>query len=98
MKYTGACFFIWPSCFSCTSAALNAAWEATTYRSNGVLDDGGVRVVNSIKYCFSSLKTFYWAGPHWKTLAYFNISKKGRFLSADVEMNLFNDASLPANL
>jgi hypothetical protein len=24
--------------------------------------------------------------------------KKGRFLSADLEINLFNDASLPANL
>jgi hypothetical protein len=28
----------------------------------------------------------------------FNISKKGRFLSTDLEMNLFSDASLPANL
>jgi hypothetical protein len=32
-----------------------------------------------------------------KTSADFNISKKGRFLSADLEMNLFSDASLHAN-
>jgi hypothetical protein len=29
-------FFTWPSCFSCTSATLTAAWEATTYRSSRV--------------------------------------------------------------
>ena len=57
-KYIGACLFIWPSCFSCTSAALTAAWEAATYRSNGVPDEGGVRVVKSIKFCFSSSKAF----------------------------------------
>jgi hypothetical protein len=98
MKYTGACFFIWPSCFSYTSAALTTAWEAATYRSNGVPDEGGVRVVRSIKYCFSSSKAFCWAGPHWKTSTDFNISKKGRFLFADLEMNLFSDANLPASL
>jgi hypothetical protein len=27
----------------------------------------------------------------------FRISKNGRFLSADLDMNLFSDASLPAN-
>jgi hypothetical protein len=30
-------------------------------------------------------------------LADFSISKNGRFLSVDLDMNLFNDASLPAN-
>jgi hypothetical protein len=30
-------------------------------------------------------------------LADFSISKNGRFLSADQDMNLFNDASLPAS-
>jgi hypothetical protein len=57
-KYTGACFFIWPYCFSSTSAALTTAWEATTYISSGVPYEGGVRVVKSIKYCFSSSKAF----------------------------------------
>jgi hypothetical protein len=91
-------FFTWPSCFSCTSAALTATWEAATYRSNGAPDEGGVRVVKSIKYCFSSSKAFCWAGLHWKTSTDFNTSKKGRFLSADLEINMFNDVSLPANL
>jgi hypothetical protein len=31
-------------------------------------------------------------------LADFNTSKNGRFLSVDLEMNLFSDASLPTNL
>jgi hypothetical protein len=31
------------------------------------------------------------------TLADFNIPKNGRFLSADLDMNLFNDANLPAS-
>jgi hypothetical protein len=30
-------------------------------------------------------------------LADFNISKNGKFLSADLDINLFNDANLPAN-
>jgi hypothetical protein len=33
-------------------------WEAATYNSNIVPDEGGVKVVNSIKYCFSSSKAF----------------------------------------
>jgi uncharacterized membrane protein YedE/YeeE len=33
-----------------------------------------------------------------KDLADFSTSKKGKFLSADLEINLFNDASLPVNL
>jgi hypothetical protein len=48
-KYTGACPFTWPSCFSYTSVALTAEWEAATYRSNGVPDEGGDRVVKSIR-------------------------------------------------
>jgi hypothetical protein len=98
MKYTGTCFFAWPSCFSCTSAALTAVWEVATYNSNGVSDEGGVKVVNSIKYCFSSSKAFCWVGPHWKTLADFSTSKNRKFLSADLEINLFNDVSLPVSL
>jgi hypothetical protein len=45
MKYTGACFFTWPSCFSCTSATLTTAWEAATYRSNGVPYEGGLELL-----------------------------------------------------
>jgi hypothetical protein len=97
MKYTGACFLIWPSSFSCTRAALTAECEAATYKSNGAPSEGGVSVVRSIKYCFNSSKAFRWAGPHWKTSAHFSISKNGRFLSADLDMNMFNDASLPAS-
>ena len=96
-KYTGACFLICPSSFSCTSATLTAECEAATYNSNGAPGTGGVNVVRSIKYCFSSLKAFCWAGPHWKTLADFSISKNGRFLSADLDMHLFNYASLPVS-
>jgi hypothetical protein len=85
------------SCFSCTSAALTG-WKETTYNNNGVPDEDGVRVVSSIKYCFSSSKAFCRVGPHRKTLADFKTSKNGKFLSVDLEMNLFNDASLPVNL
>jgi hypothetical protein len=63
MKYTGTCFLARPSCFSCTSAALTVVWEAATYRSKGVPDEGGVKVVSSIRYCFSSSKAFCWVGP-----------------------------------
>jgi hypothetical protein len=97
MKYTGACFLTWPSSFSYTSAALTAECEAATYNSNGAPGAGGVNVVKSIKYCFNSSKAFWCAEPHWKTSAYFSISKNGRFLSADLDMNLFNDASLSAS-
>jgi hypothetical protein len=58
MKYSGACLFTWPSCFSCTSATLTAECEAATCRSNGVPHEGGVRDVKSIKYCFNSSKAF----------------------------------------
>jgi hypothetical protein len=37
-------------------------------------------------------------GPHWKTSADFSPSKNGKFLSTDLEMNLFNDVSLPVKL
>jgi hypothetical protein len=56
MKYTGACFLIWPSSFYCTSAVLIAECEATTY--NEAPGEGGVSVVRSIKYCFNSSKAF----------------------------------------
>jgi hypothetical protein len=37
------------------------------------------------------------AGPHLKTSVDFNISKNGKFLSVDLDINLFNDASLLTN-
>jgi hypothetical protein len=55
-KYTSACLFTWSSCLSCTSVAPG---EAATYRSSGVPDESGVRVVKSIRYCFNSSKAFY---------------------------------------
>jgi hypothetical protein len=79
-------------------AALTAAWEVAIYSSNGVPDEGGVKVVNSIKYCISSSKAFCCVGPYWKTSSDFSTSKNGKFLSADLEINLFNDVSLLVNL
>jgi hypothetical protein len=61
-------------------------------------DEGGVKVVSSIKYCFSSSKAFFGVGSHCKTLVDFNTSKNGKFLSADLEINLFNEVNLPISL
>jgi hypothetical protein len=33
---------------------VTVAWEAATYNSNRVLDEGGVKFVNCIRYCFKS--------------------------------------------
>jgi hypothetical protein len=58
-KYIVTCFFACSSCFSYTSAALKAAWEAATYNSNGAYDEGVAKVVSCIRYCFKSSKAFY---------------------------------------
>jgi hypothetical protein len=47
-----------PSSFSWTSAALTAECEAATYNNRGAPGAGGVNVVRSIKYYFSSSKAF----------------------------------------
>jgi hypothetical protein len=45
----------------------------------------------------SSSKAFCWARPHWNTWAGFNTLKNGKLCSADLKINLFNDASLPTS-
>ena len=80
-----------------TSTTLIVVGNAARYNINVADGDGLDNVVSLVKYCLSSSKACCCSCPHSKRSKLRSILKKGRPLSADLEMNLFNAASLPIN-
>ena len=97
MKYTGNCFILFSCSFSSTSTALTIVGDAARYNNNVANGDGLDNVVNLVKYVLSLSKACCCSCPHSKWSELRRVLKNGRPFSADLEMNLFNAASLPVS-
>jgi hypothetical protein len=69
--------------------ALIVDCEAETYNNKEAPGKGGDKVVSWTRYNFGSSNACCLGGP--------NTSKNSKLRSAGLEMNMFNDASLPIN-
>ena len=95
-KYIGTCVNAPSIVRSLTRAALTAVPDVEMYNNNSFFE-GLDMTANFSMYCLRSSKAFACSSPHSMLLEPFSALKKGRYFSADLEMNRFSYANLPVN-
>ena len=78
-------------------AALTAAPEVAMYNNSSAFSEGLDIIARFSMYAFKASKAFACSSPYCMLPVPFNALKNGRHFSADLEMNLFSEASLPVN-
>ena len=73
---------------------LTASPDVAMYKSSSVSSEGLIMIAKFSMYALRASKAVS-SSPYWKFPEPFNALKNGRHFSADLDMNLFSEASQP---